>query len=50
MEDTLGEAVTAPAEVAKEKVPKASLRKLLAGRTDPIRVIDRIMQQTVTVT
>jgi hypothetical protein len=50
IEDAPGETRAAPTKAAKEKVPKTSLKKLWAGRADLIGVIDRIMQQTITIT
>jgi hypothetical protein len=54
-EESMGDAIaiqpTTPANTAKEKVPKTSLKKIpLTKRADPMSLAERMMQQTVTMT
>jgi hypothetical protein len=49
MEDAPREQTAAATKATKEKVPKTSLKKLLAGHADPMAVIERMLQQTVTI-
>jgi hypothetical protein len=40
----------APAKTTKEKVPKTSVKKILAGHADPKGLIERMLQQTTSIT
>jgi hypothetical protein len=50
MQDTVTVEASPPAQPVKEKTPKTTLKKILAGHADPMRVIDRMLSQAVTIT
>jgi hypothetical protein len=50
MEDAITIQPTAPAKTAKEKTPKITLKKMLAGRTDPKGLVEQMLDQTTTIT
>jgi hypothetical protein len=50
MEDAITVQPAAPAKAAKEKTPKTNLKKMLAGRTDPKSLVERMLDQTTSIT
>jgi hypothetical protein len=50
MEDVVTVQPAAPAKPSKEKTPKTSLKKMLAGRTDPKGLVERMLDQTTAIT